>query len=161
MKLIRSYYSPLIEFIFNLIDNNDVDSIGAILLDPEHNIDEIINSHIDGVTLLVHAVQRENPNPEIVHLLLANGANPDISSPQFQTPLMIASVSDNTEIVIQLLEFGADVNAQDSDGNTAFHMASFNNGDVLDMLIDNPNIDSDIRGTGNMTALEVWIQRWG
>ncbi len=70
----------------------------------------------------------------IAHLLLSHGANPHLatkSNKEFNfgillssknskaTALMLAAVAGRLDIVIALIKAGADVNAQDSDGQTA------------------------------------------
>ncbi|XP_076340532.1 uncharacterized protein LOC143241014 [Tachypleus tridentatus] len=54
------------------------------------------------------------------------------------TPLVLAVLNGNREMISLLLQFGADVNATDSKGNTALHIAAFGGkSDILELLIKN------------------------
>ncbi len=60
--------------------------------------------------------------PVYVEPLLFRGANPNILTDDFVTPLMAAiRPPANLSVAKALLDFGADVNAQDPDGRTALH----------------------------------------
>lgn len=63
-------------------------------------------------------------NPEIVALLLKNGAIVDSSAPNGSTPLMMAAMFGSTETVKQLLEAGANPNAKNAGGQTALDYAT-------------------------------------
>jgi ankyrin repeat protein len=60
-----------------------------------------------------------------VRNLLARGANPDARDDERCTPLMMATVEDDTAIVRCLLEAGADPNLTDEDGWTALDVAVY------------------------------------
>ncbi|XP_022243576.1 ankyrin repeat and SAM domain-containing protein 1A-like isoform X1 [Limulus polyphemus] len=54
------------------------------------------------------------------------------------TPLILAVLNGNRDLVMLLLHFGADVNATDSKGNTALHIATFGGrSDIVEILIEN------------------------
>ena len=59
-----------------------------------------------------------------VCLLLKAGANPEAQTVHRRTPLMLASRSDNPDIVEELLAAGANVNKGDTAGATALHLAA-------------------------------------
>jgi ankyrin repeat protein len=75
-----------------------------------------VNDFVDEVTFLGLAI--DSSNPEIVKLMLENGADPDFIfkqkdkdiSPDVTPPLLAAVDSGNLEIVKLLVECGADVN---------------------------------------------------
>lgn len=61
---------------------------------------------------------------ELLDKILALNFWVDIYGPSRVSALMKASASENFEVVIKLLERGADVNLTDLDGNTSLHLAS-------------------------------------
>lgn len=75
----------------------------------------------DGTVL--HWVSVEN-KPEVVRVLLANGAQPNSRDDRGDTPLMRASQFGHSEVVKALLEFGADVHARNGEEETALHKAA-------------------------------------
>ena len=97
----------------------------------------------DGHTLLSFA--SEHDNPEMVELLLARGARPDVKchkyppSPFVVTPLHIVSQAKrqfNPEIAQLLTRFGASVDPLDSHGHTPLQSAvGANNVDMVEFLL--------------------------
>ncbi len=73
---------------------------------------------------------------EIVRLLLENGANPNITSYDWEgTPLATAARSGNKLIVELLLKHGADTTIQDSKGETALDKAKkYNHVEIIQIL---------------------------
>ena len=62
------------------------------------------------------------------------GANVNARNSYHQTPLMIASVNDNLEIVKYLVERGADITLQDRAGDTVFDYSEFIHPDIFEYL---------------------------
>ena len=89
------------------------------------------NSLVRGETILCFFINRGLLTPETLAMLLHHGAAVRPPPYNFYTPLMSAvapyryneEVFKTTEILEALLEAGADIHAQDSDGNTALHRA--------------------------------------
>lgn len=76
---------------------------------------------------------------DLIRLLLANHANPNVSDTDGNTPLMMATGdvirnSGNSEFCRMLIEAGADVNARNNDGRTALFNAA--RVEIAAMLID-------------------------
>ncbi|TMW65182.1 hypothetical protein Poli38472_009349 [Pythium oligandrum] len=71
-------------------------------------------------------------NAEMAHILITEGfADVNVQSRQGMTPLMYAAAKDPTDLVdgeldilLTLLQYGADVNLRDDRGETALHMAA-------------------------------------
>jgi len=76
-------------------------------------------------------------------MLLERGANANSAdNEENETPLMLASVYTGDEIIKLLLDYGADPNEQNSDGDTAFTLMLDNISSEMDeLLVDNPNSD--------------------
>ncbi|MEX0940881.1 MAG: ankyrin repeat domain-containing F-box protein, partial [Candidatus Babeliales bacterium] len=76
--------------------------------------------------------------PEVVKLLLENGAKVDIQDYCGDTPLHGASFSGHTEVVKLLLENGAPIDIQDNFGDTPLYSASVrNHPKVVKLLLEN------------------------
>ena len=89
----------------------------------------------DGHTALLAAAT--NACGECVELLLAAGADPDLSEPDSGwTPLMTAAFFGWADIARQLLDAGAEVNATNRYGETALLQATFRGQDaVVEVLL--------------------------
>lgn len=88
-----------------------------------------------GITPLMLAAKGHRPNekspeatdhPDVVRLLLANGANVNATADSGFQALFWAARYGHAEVVKVLIESGADVNAKDKDGMTAMKWATTN-----------------------------------
>lgn len=77
----------------------------------------------DDFSVLHHAIAAQQP--AMVDLLIRKGAQLELGAKNETKPLMLAARSGNVEIVLLLLEAGADARAKDSEGNTAFDYTTF------------------------------------
>lgn len=123
-----------------------------------------------GYTALSHALEAMYEN--IVDALL-NQPNLDANTRGLNgRPALFAYVwRDSQERVEKLLAHGADVNAQDNDGDTALHgAAQIGNVEVIGLLLDkgaNPNAKNTVGGTplmwaavyGNVDAVRLLLSR--
>ncbi|MCB0353365.1 MAG: ankyrin repeat domain-containing protein [Bdellovibrionales bacterium] len=74
-------------------------------------------------------------SPEILDLLLAAKANPNVTNDYGQTALMVAVENDSVETTEKLLKAGADMNAKDQSGGTALTLAqNRSNSEIADLL---------------------------
>jgi ankyrin repeat protein len=91
-----------------------------------------------------------------VRQALQAGVNADAQDQSGRTPLMIAALKGNREIVTLLLDAGANPNAGDNVGETALMKAiESGNNDLLDLLLDR-GADLAAKGRYNgMTALHL------
>ncbi len=81
---------------------------------------------VNGTALMEAA--GSNPDPEVVKVLLANGADIHARDNLGGTALMEATGSNSApEVVKVLLKGGAEIHAKDKDGMMAFMLAAFNN----------------------------------
>ena len=103
----------------------------AIYLNPK--ICQMINTTID--TQLKDAKRITfHPDPDIIPMLIAAGADVNIQTKDGNTALMIA-VRIYPDIVPMLIAAGADVNIQIKDGNTALMIAAQQRPNVIPMLL--------------------------
>jgi ankyrin repeat protein len=105
--------------------------IVALLL--EHGAD-VNAAEIDGLPPLHYASKikltdgRETPdgreNPDMIHFLIAHGADIEARSATGDTPLILSSRRGNHQVMAALLEHGADAGAHNERGETALGLAS-------------------------------------
>lgn len=74
---------------------------------------------------------------EIIKLLLNHGADINAQNKGGNTPLHLASMSNNEDIVFLLLDHGANINIQNRTGETASQMARSQGSDKLAEMIEN------------------------
>jgi ankyrin repeat protein len=77
------------------------------------------------ITVLMYATDCGNKSPELFHLLLDNGADPNMRAPRYRgtTPLIAAAMEGFPDQVKALLEKGADPRQVDDAGKTALMYA--------------------------------------
>ena len=116
----------------------DVADFGAVLLsgwgkDPPDGttFEKVIQENdalfqeIPGVTVL-HIASMKNTTPVIMDLLVKSGADVNAQDAEGFTPLHMAAIHGNLEIVKKLVDLGADVNIVTTDGKTAAELAHLN-----------------------------------
>ncbi|AVP87409.1 hypothetical protein phytr_4590 [Candidatus Phycorickettsia trachydisci] len=108
-----------------------------------------------GISAL-HIASKEH-NKGIVQLLLSKGADSNLKNDQGLTPLMYAAAY--VDIMEELLNANADVNALDQDRNTALHIAAHaGETDAVQLLLDagaDANITSEFGYTPLYRAVQV------
>jgi ankyrin repeat protein len=89
-------------------------------------------------------------------LLRHNGADPHFRGREMRTPLHSAACYGNLEVVQKLIEYGADISAEDLDGCTPLHLASEGhspkNGFIVRLLLD-LGADVNARAKNGLTPL--------
>jgi ankyrin repeat protein len=154
----------LLLFIFNLLNAFSADYFqlcrnGQLseLIEASASVKNINMKDASGLSLLYYASL--NNHPEIVKFLLSNGADPDISTFEKETVLMIlAGMNSDSEIIDILLNNNADVNLKDKEGRNAlfYLLQGGKNKKILKKLLENGiNINAaDLYGkTALMTAV--------
>jgi uncharacterized protein len=117
---------------------NQVTLVKRILnkIDPKF-IKVIINSPFSRYKFTALQNAAEYGNTEIVSLLLAHGANPNlINNPDGYAILTLTVLKDNIEVVGLLLEYGANPNFITKDGHTSLYIAAENdNVEIIELLL--------------------------
>jgi len=89
-----------------------------------------------------------------ISALLASGELIDARDPYGQTALMYAVSAGNTDIVQDLIELGADVNALTDEGWTALMFAARDNGDAIPVLLEN-GADAELENSEGRSAFDI------
>ncbi|KAI1073622.1 hypothetical protein F5B20DRAFT_597369 [Whalleya microplaca] len=101
-----------------------------------------------------------NRNPDIIRVLLENGANPNVTEPDGRSALHLCTRAglNSTELALLLLRYGADVNSQASDLSTPLHdaVAEGKLGDIRLLIDYGAGLEVE-NGTGH-TPLTLTLQ---
>lgn len=103
---------------------------------------------------------RYNPNPAVLEDLLLRGADTEPNSVGL-TVTMLASCNQNPGVLLTLLKYKNEANAQTDKGKTALMYACENKQDsaVIKMLIDS-GADFDVKDVGGKTALMYALEHY-
>jgi serine/threonine-protein phosphatase 6 regulatory ankyrin repeat subunit B len=107
--------------VLNAAEGGDLEKVKE-LLRQGHSINERDPRVKFGWTPLIAAIYQDRTN--MVHFLIAAGADVNMPDNSGETPIMWATISDdNLGIVEDLIAHGADVNAKDKRGATVLNYA--------------------------------------
>jgi len=107
------------------------------------------------------------PDPAMMRILLAGGADPNLTNDQNVTPLMAAAgvirgeafteqqQKDALQAVKMLIEMGADVNAADKKGRTALHGATLMVADPIIQFLADHGAKLDVKDIYQQTPLSI------
>ena len=150
----KTKYNPL---LITAVNEGDIEQVKRLLKsNPPPDIDE---KGVSGVTALIVASAKsstEDRNPEIVKLLLEEGANVNIETDSGITPLMGASLDGNDEIVELLLEKSPELNKQDKISDMTALMAAAKGGhyEVVKLLLE-AGVDKTITNKRGLRASDI------
>lgn len=126
---------------------DDLEALTALIAGMDVNL----RDKQSNTTALEHAVR--NANREMVQLLLASGADVNLTNASGQTVLMMLDDDATSDLLWDLINKGAKVNLQDDAGETALMQATTqNNLEALKTLID-AGAKVDMRNKRGETAL--------
>ena len=133
--------------MFYIVSNN-VD-IATILVEyPNINVNI---RDTTGSTALNLAVNEPDMLP-VIKLLIGRGANIDNADTMGETPLMLATLSDNKEIVEFLVDSGADKTLKNKRGQTAYDIAKEENNARLYSLLRLEGVDGSISNISSINS---------
>ena len=168
--------------LFSALDKGDLDKVKKLV---EGGCD-VNQKYAEGTTVLHLVGERhyirggQKPVPmrelgEIAEYLIAHGADVDARDELQHTPLHLASMLNNFEVVKVLIDNGADVNAKNAEGQTPLHLhtrGSYTGWESGKILIDNgANLNAQdengetplhyltLRGEPNIELAEYMIRR--
>ena len=125
-----------------------------LLLEDEATIDTPNNQDISPLLAAT-----ANNHPRVVQRLIEKQAQLDTQDRHGKTALMAACESGNVLVVRWLLDAGADVTVRDEHGRQALHVAAEYAGkDILEALLELPNIDPCSRDSAGNTPLHLAVQ---
>jgi len=108
----------------------------------------------------LHIAAQENPNPEIIKLLLEEGANPNAKATRVcGTPLLGATLGGHEENARLLLDAGADLWQRFTPGRTLLHVAAQNGTRELIRLFIEKGMDPNALDEKGSTAAAWAAQR--
>ena len=112
--------------MFDAMHNNDAQAVEN-LLNESSDARALANAyHPNGIAVLREAASYGNSR--IVDLLIQAGAHPNPQDSYNVTPLMLAVLGSNVDIVRKLINHGANVNATDNSGQSALDYVGFGGG---------------------------------
>ncbi|EGD81155.1 hypothetical protein PTSG_11195 [Salpingoeca rosetta] len=115
----------------------------------------------DGASNATTLVLDKNDDGSLQVKPCAPGVRIDLRDDTGSTPLILAALGGNVEAASCLIAYGANVDAQDTDGNTALHMAAWqereHSVDVMELLLKN-GADPNIANAENRTPLHNAVQ---
>jgi len=117
--------------LFHVISYDDARTLGVMLRHGKMNLDA---REKDLKYTALFAAARQN-NLEIVQMLLAAGANPDIRDDRGMTPLMSAAAGGRAEVARALVNGLADIGLKNNAGATAHDIARrcLDNAEIMDL----------------------------
>ncbi|XP_078360679.1 uncharacterized protein LOC144645086 isoform X3 [Oculina patagonica] len=112
--------SALASKMFQAINDGDVDALKEILTEQGPQLNNIKTAKGDFALHVATCIK----NPEIVRLLVENGADVDIQNNECKTPLHIAVANEDETLVDYLTSCDAKYDIPDNEGVTAAELAS-------------------------------------
>lgn len=110
--------------------------------------------------LVTNNSEERGDQTKIADYLLKLEADIDARNKDGRTPLMLAVLNNDVEMVRHLMQKGANVNIADKDGNTALLYACLlNNKDMIDELLKDSTLDVTHRNKDGVTAFLIAAAR--
>jgi len=141
--------NPLPGQLCDAIRQRDVIKVKAVL---EGGTD--VNAKDKSGQTPLHLAANE-PNTEIIALLLTKGANVNATNNIGWTPLFGAALHGNRAIAELLLAKGASFNAKSKSGETPLHLMPFDGKPVVAELLLSKGANIDVRGPIDQTPLHI------
>ena len=131
-------------------------SIGLVDVDMPDTVSRV---HNDGNWTPLHFATRNSGHKGVVHILLDNGANPNIKSTRGCTPLHVAAECGSKALVKLFLDYETEPNITDERGYTALHVAvEHDNKYVVEQLLADHGTDPNVTDARGCTPLHYAAQ---
>lgn len=144
---IKDNFNILLEALLR----NDIDQFKRLIENCTKSIIEVDNKY--GETMLMIACRKNKP--EIVKILIENGASLDMKNNRQETALNIACTHNNTEIASLLIEKGALLSIKNNKQETPLIICTRNNNVDLVKLLLEKGASTSIKNSRKETALDI------
>ncbi|KAM8822262.1 KN motif and ankyrin repeat domain-containing protein 3-like, partial [Synchiropus picturatus] len=122
-------------------------------------VDEQNKAGCTAIMLAALSTVKEDDDMAVVRKLFSKGNVNAKASQAGQTALMLAVSHGRQEMVLALLECGADVNVQDDEGSTALMCASeHGRAEIVKVLLEQPGFDISIVDNDGSNALSIALE---
>jgi ankyrin repeat protein len=136
------------------IHTGDIQTLQRLIRMDDQSLHE---TDSDGRSLLMNAIAPELSTPEILRLLLRNGANPNHQDFQGLNAVHIAARNNKAEMLAALLDAGADPHLPDQFGNNPIWLATIAgraNQACMRILLD-AGADPTVKNKGGISAIDL------
>lgn len=114
----------------------------------------LVNAHIILEAMAVRGIYNDDAN--LILNSIKEGAYVNIRTGGGWNPLIWAAANGNADVASELIQLGANVNHVENEGWSPLHFAAFNGHmDIVKLLLDQPDIDPQIRNTADRTPRDL------
>ncbi|KAM8822282.1 LOW QUALITY PROTEIN: uncharacterized protein ACB058_021515 [Synchiropus picturatus] len=163
--------AALLDHVVNMTDGNgntalhysvshsNFGVVGLLLDTNVCRVDEQNKAGYTAIMLAALSTVKEDDDMAVVRKLFSKGNVNAKASQAGQTALMLAVSHGRQEMVLALLECGADVNVQDDEGSTALMCASeHGRAEIVKVLLEQPGCDISVVDNDGSNALSITLE---
>lgn len=159
MAACEGYNHKIIEYAFPRSDPKELDLQGNNPLHylATHSDEESKNQSEKGIS---HSELSTINTANVLTDLLNSGVEIDHKNKQGLTPLMLAVINNNVDLVKLLLDRGADINAVDKQGNTPLiYACALNKKEMIEAVLSENSLDVTHKNNNGNSAYLIAAQR--